>query len=197
MPSVRLCFCLLASAFCLSLVSPLQRPKPLPIRAVDLPDTLAVADFRQEPQARRVVGEAVAKSAVEVLEPALRFEIQAEVPRVGVVESLPLAAEIVGGDGKAVLAGRAEVLNRKGVNVTPHFIDGAQKALATARMKECKLAILTENSHSCGSSWICDGSFSGVKLPGQGVTAALLEQHGIRVFNQYQIEQVLFHLERL
>ncbi|MBN1636826.1 MAG: DUF523 domain-containing protein [Deltaproteobacteria bacterium] len=106
-------------------------------------------------------------------------------------------AEIIGGDGKAVLAGKAEVINRLGDEVTSNFIDGAQKALATASTKKCRLAILTENSPSCGSSWIYDGSFSGVRIPGQGVTAALLEQYGIRIFNQYQIEQALIHLERL
>ncbi len=36
-----------------------------------------------------------------------------------------------------------------------------------------------------------DGSFSDPLQPGEGVTAALLRQHGIRVFSQHQIEEAV------
>ena len=45
-------------------------------------------------------------------------------------------------------------------------------------------AFLAENSPSCGSSTIYDGSFTGITIPGTGVTAALLEKNGVKVFNQ-------------
>ena len=32
-----------------------------------------------------------------------------------------------------------------------------------------------------------DGSFSGVKVSGEGVTAALLKQHGVQVFSELQL----------
>jgi uncharacterized protein YbbK (DUF523 family) len=49
---------------------------------------------------------------------------------------------------------------------------------------------LTERSPSCGSTEIYNGSFSGVKKSGQGVTAALLTQHGIKVFSQHGLSEL-------
>jgi len=44
-------------------------------------------------------------------------------------------AEILGGDGNAVLAGTARVVNRSGKDITASFIKGAESALETARSK--------------------------------------------------------------
>jgi uncharacterized protein YbbK (DUF523 family) len=49
---------------------------------------------------------------------------------------------------------------------------------------------MTESSPSCGSSTIYDGSFTNTKVEGLGITTALLEQNGVRVFNQFQIDEV-------
>lgn len=43
------------------------------------------------------------------------------------------AAEIEGGDARAVLAGRARVLDRRGRDLTSAFLDGAHRALALCR----------------------------------------------------------------
>jgi len=51
----------------------------------------------------------------------------------------------------------------------------------------CTQAILKEGSPSCGSSLIYDGTFSGVKVNGQGVTTSLLRQHGISVISEKDI----------
>lgn len=107
------------------------------------------------------------------------------------------AAEIVQGDGEKVLAGLSDVIDTNGNNVTKFFIDGADKALSLAQHKNVRLAVLKENSPSCGSSAIYDGSFSGAKLSGKGVTAELLEQKGIRVFNELQLEQADHYLHSL
>ncbi|WP_425248209.1 DUF523 domain-containing protein [Desulfonatronum thiosulfatophilum] len=50
-----------------------------------------------------------------------------------------------------------------------------------------EIAMLAEFSPSCGSSAIYDGSFSGKKTTGMGVTTALLRRHGVHVFSQYEI----------
>ena len=73
------------------------------------------------------------------------------------------------------------VVDRAGVDRTEAFHRGARAALAIARERGCKRAILKENSPSCGSQRIYDGSFSGRLVPGEGVTAALLRQAGIEV----------------
>ena len=95
-----------------------------------------------------------------------------------------LPAEIVGGDGDDVLDGEAKVIDKAGNDVTEAFIRGAEQVLALAKKIGAKEAILKEKSPSCGSCWIYDGSFSGRKRAGWGVTAALLRRHGIRVYSE-------------
>ncbi len=107
------------------------------------------------------------------------------------------AAEIVGGDGKAVLEGLARVNNKNGRDVTASFIDGAKKAVQAAQLQTVRIAILKENSPSCGSTTIHDGFFNGVKQPGRGVTAELMVQNGIRVFNEFQIIDAQKYLQAI
>jgi uncharacterized protein YbbK (DUF523 family) len=105
------------------------------------------------------------------------------------------AAEIVAGDGVAVIDGEARVLTRGGVDVSDGFVSGARQALTLCRQHRVRVAVLTESSPSCGSGRIYDGSFTRTAVAGSGVTAALLARHGIAVFNQYQLDQALARLE--
>lgn len=98
-------------------------------------------------------------------------------------------AEIFEGCGENVLSGDAEVIERDGGRVTHEFLTGASIALDLCHKFNIDVAVLAEFSPSCGSSAIYDGSFSGKKMPGMGVTAALLRQHGVQVFNQHEIEE--------
>ena len=74
------------------------------------------------------------------------------------------------------------VVDVTGTDVSAEFREGAQRALALAQAEGCRFALLTDGSPSCGSSFIYDGSFTGTRVSGMGVTAALLEANGIRVF---------------
>lgn len=105
------------------------------------------------------------------------------------------AAEIQQGDGAAVIVGEAQVQTRDGTDVSEFFLAGAVQALALCREHEIKVAVLTERSPSCGSGQIYDGSFTRTAINGSGVTAALLRQHGIAVFNQHQLRQAIDLLE--
>ena len=59
-----------------------------------------------------------------------------------------------------------------------------------------RLAVLKEGSPSCGSSYIYDGSFTGTKTSGKGVTSNLFENSGMRVFSEDQfVEANEFLLE--
>lgn len=98
-------------------------------------------------------------------------------------------AEIFEGNGQSVINGDADVIEKEGGNVTAEFLAGASVALDLCLKFNINVAVLAEFSPSCGSSAIYDGSFSGTKVPGMGVTAALLRQHGIRVFNQHEIAE--------
>lgn len=93
-------------------------------------------------------------------------------------------AEIVGGTGTDVLDGHARVVTEEGQDVTDSFVRGAHNALRAALEAGAQVAVLKSKSPSCGSKTIYDGTFSGTRLAGQGVTAALLGRHGIRVFDE-------------
>jgi len=106
-------------------------------------------------------------------------------------------AEMAGGDGADVLKGRAVVGDSTGRDVTGAFVAGARAALASAVANGVRLAVLKDGSPSCASSYIYDGSFRGQRDSGQGVTAALLSQAGIRPFSEKQLEQAAAYLEAL
>lgn len=79
------------------------------------------------------------------------------------------AADLEGGDGYDVLAGRASVIDRQGKDVTSQFIQGAHQCLAIAKAQNITTALFKARSPSCGLT------------PVTGVTAALLTANGIQV----------------
>lgn len=93
-------------------------------------------------------------------------------------------AEIVGGDGQAVLEGQAQVLTIDGKDVTEAFLSGARQALETAQRLGIRQAVLKDDSPSCGCRHIYDGTFSDHKVSGQGVAAALPQRNGITVLSE-------------
>lgn len=99
-------------------------------------------------------------------------------------------AEISGGDGFAVLENKATVRCKDGRDVTEFFLKGAMKALQTAEENDIAIAIMKDGSPSCGSSYIYDGTFGKKRISGKGVTGAVLEQQGIRVITENQIESL-------
>lgn len=98
-------------------------------------------------------------------------------------------AEIAGGQGAQVLEGRLPVLTIDGSDVTSAFVAGAQQALALVHEHGIRLALLKARSPSCGNLENYDGSFSGVRVAGEGVTAALLRRAGVQVFNEQQLDE--------
>ncbi|WP_325894791.1 DUF523 domain-containing protein [Grimontia sp. NTOU-MAR1] len=104
-------------------------------------------------------------------------------------------AEIDVADGGAVIAGKGKVISVQQIDVTGHFVSGAQKTLELCKQHNIKIAILTESSPSCGSTLIYNGQFAGTKVSGHGVTTALLRQHGITVFSQFNVEGALAALK--
>ncbi len=106
-------------------------------------------------------------------------------------------AEIINGDGPAVWEHDARLRNIEGADVTEEFCRGAQITLETAQRHHIKLAILKESSPSCGVHRIYDGSFSGQKRAGEGVTTALLRSRGIRVFSENELEAARDYLAEI
>jgi uncharacterized protein YbbK (DUF523 family) len=107
-------------------------------------------------------------------------------------------AEIVGADGgRGVVARVAFVRTNAGADVTDRFLSGAKAALEAARRNAVRMAILKDGSPSCASSFVYDGTFSGRRTAGLGVTAALLQEHGIRVFGEHEIDAAAVCLAEL
>ncbi len=90
-----------------------------------------------------------------------------------------------------------KVQTKESVDVSQAFIKGAQQALTLCKQHDIKFALLSARSPSCGNEKIYDGTFSKNLIDGQGVTADLLNKHGIQVFNQDQIEQLVHALNHL
>lgn len=93
-------------------------------------------------------------------------------------------AEIVGGDGFDVWQGTAQVMTKDGRDVTEAFKAGAIRAYEEIKNLEFSQIILKTNSPSCGSKLIYDGTFSGEKIPGVGVTTAYFINQGLKVISE-------------
>lgn len=107
------------------------------------------------------------------------------------------SSEIVNGTGADVLNMKARVITHTGIDRTNAFIAGAQNALKLAKQFNIKIAILKKNSPSCGNTTIYDGSYSGQIRAGAGVTAQLLQDHGIRVFNESELADAAEYLKQI
>ncbi|MDH0649175.1 DUF523 domain-containing protein [Pseudomonas sp. GD03858] len=97
-------------------------------------------------------------------------------------------AEIPGGQGRAVLNGQARVVTVTGEDVSDAFLAGARLALELVRRHGIRVAVLKSGSPSCGNRLVYDGSFTGEKVAGEGVTTALLRREGVQVFSELELE---------
>ncbi len=76
------------------------------------------------------------------------------------------------------------VLSKSGKDVTAEFKKGADATLKIAKNRNAEYAVLKAKSPSCGCGMIYDGSFGGKVIPGNGVTAELLLNNGIKIYNE-------------
>jgi uncharacterized protein YbbK (DUF523 family) len=124
---------------------------------------------------------------------------------------VPLCPEVAGGfptprplaeisnslGGTAVLKGEAIVRQINGEDVTAGFLAGALAALAVVKKYNIRVAILKEGSPSCGTKFTYDGEFSGGTTNKPGVTAALLQAHGVFVFSEFELMAADLQLKHL
>lgn len=89
-----------------------------------------------------------------------------------------------------IIKGNGKIITNTGEDVTKKFILGAEETLKIAKIIKAKTAILKEGSPSCGSKQVYDGTFSGKKKTGKGITAYLLEKNGIEVISEGDIAQL-------
>lgn len=102
---------------------------------------------------------------------------------------VPRAAAEIQADGS--------VTTQVGHDLSQQFEIGAAKTLELALKYGIKVAVLTEKSPSCASAKRYNGNFSRTLMAGQGKTTELLRYHGIKVFNQFQLDEVHNYLNNL
>lgn len=86
------------------------------------------------------------------------------------------------------------VVDKEGRDVSEYFKKGASLTLQLVSNFHIKIAILKDGSPSCGSTNIYDGTFTGKKIEGMGVTARALKEAGVRVYSENNIADLLSHL---
>ena len=82
---------------------------------------------------------------------------------------------------------RGSSLTKDAEDVTAEFIAGAEQALKICQKHKIRFALLKESSPSCGRNTIYDGSHTGHKVIGMGLTAQLLQSNNIEVFSEEQL----------
>lgn len=112
---------------------------------------------------------------------------------------IPICPEILGGLSTprppAERVGDG-VMSRDGADVTQQYCRGAEQALKIAKLYGARYALLKERSPSCGCGEIYDGTFTGTKIAGDGLTAALFKEHGIQVFGESHLDALIEILDK-
>ena len=99
---------------------------------------------------------------------------------------IPVCPEVLG--GLPVPRMPCEIVNgvvrsADGRSFDAEYHQGAEIALDILRQEKPDLVILQSRSPSCGVKQIYDGTFTGTKIPGQGVFATLALREGIPVID--------------
>lgn len=80
-----------------------------------------------------------------------------------------------------------KIISDVGVDVTEEYTRGADFVVEIAKANEVDYCILKANSPSCGKGVIYDGTFSGKKTGGNGLTCEKLLAEGFTVYTEDEI----------
>ncbi len=103
---------------------------------------------------------------------------------------IPFCPEVAGGlpipraPSEIVSHDPIRIADINGKDVTNEFLKGAELCLDLVKKEGIKKALLKSNSPSCSSSKVYDGTFEGKLTEGNGVTASILKDIGIEVFDE-------------
>jgi len=117
--------------------------------------------------------------------PRVAAEIQAKIINIQTSPPTIILSE------KSTLANKKQVLTKEGENVTNAFYRGARNALELCLKYKIRFALLKEFSPSCGSTGIYDGSFTKIKVAGEGITAELLRANNIAVYSEKNLASLI------
>ena len=82
------------------------------------------------------------------------------------------------------------VLNNQGEDLTEVFHRGADCAMALWKEAGCPAVLLQSRSPSCGKGIIYDGSFTGKKIPGNGVFTQKLLDANAEVYSELELDKI-------
>ncbi len=83
-----------------------------------------------------------------------------------------------------------QVINIEHMDVTRAFLKGANIALFLVKKYHITKALLKDGSPSCGGNKIYDGTFTGTKIGGLGITARLLMENNIAIYTEKEIDKL-------
>ena len=107
-------------------------------------------------------------------------------------EVIPVCPEMLGGlpcPRKPVEWVGERVLTRDGDDCTEAFRLGVQRAVDIIGDRQIDLAILQSRSPTCGVKQIYEGTFSGVRIHGQGALAKALKDRGIPLMDAEDVPE--------
>lgn len=107
---------------------------------------------------------------------------------------IPVCPEIMGGmptPRNPVEITDGKVFDYDGEGFTKEFEKGSEEVVKLAKLYDATIAILKENSPSCGSNYIYDGTFNHQKIKGMGIAAHKLSKENIKLFNEENVKILL------
>lgn len=107
---------------------------------------------------------------------------------------IPVCPEIMGGlptPRNPVEITDGKVFDYDGEEFTKEFEKGSKEVLKLAKLYDATIAILKENSPSCGSNYIYDGTFNHKKIKGMGIAARKLSEEYIKLFSEENVKILL------
>lgn len=106
---------------------------------------------------------------------------------------IPVCPEVFGGlptprpDSQRV---GSKVIACTGVDVTKEYELGAIEAVRLAKENDVVVCIMKQDSPSCGSKYIYDGTFTDTKIEGEGRAVQLLREAGFIVLDENDLDKV-------
>lgn len=82
------------------------------------------------------------------------------------------------------------VYNNQKEDMTEAFHRGADLAMKAWQEAGCPAVLLQSRSPSCGKGLIYDGSFTGKKIPGNGVFAQKLLDSNAEVYSELELDKI-------
>lgn len=90
-----------------------------------------------------------------------------------------------------------KVIACTGPDVTKEYTLGAEEALRLAKENDVAFCIMKQDSPSCGSKTIYDGTFTDTLKEGQGLAVEYLRNAGFKIFDENELEEAEKYLAEI